>query len=423
MLVRTWAVIFTGVIALVSCKEEVAADTCESLQFRRDQYELFQISERLRALAEDAESSSVGGIYVIPGHWSEFWRVPKIGFDAAQEELGFSGEFQPACDKSDATCPEDQQQLFESLTDGDAGNGEASAIGIGCKDATAMAPLISDAVGDVPVITFDADVDEPLATGRHLYLGALNLPAGREAGRSLTSLVPVPGTIHLFAESFAPSNLLERAAGVFESCVTSSFESGTEFAASEYCADLETDHLCQADCVGDWAGFRMVAHAYEGELAQDSEWSDAHPDASGTEHLALTVEQLMDADELPSAIVALHGSPSPVIAKALAEHPRGDRVRFVGWDLSEEIRAGLEEGTVDATIVQNSYFYGYLTAHIAYAMALAGVPAVMDVLDEYFTPNSDDHLLDTGTTVLTPSTLTSYLSYQEECLGVPATAE
>ena len=59
-----------------------------------------------------------------------------------------------------------------------------------------------------------------------------------------------------------------------------------------------------------------------------------------------------------------------------------------------------------------------MTAHIAYAMAVAGVPSVMNVLEKYFVPNNEDKLIDTGVTVVTAENLPFYLKYQVECLGL-----
>lgn len=411
-------------IFFVGCSAEeeepaaVSSVDCTTHQLRPSRYKLFEIADELKRLTRDVEDPSKEEVYVIPGHWSAFWAAPQAGFEAAQAEMGFQGDFRAPCDSTDTTCIDDQMRLFDELTDDDPDNGEASAIGIGCKGPREMAPLITRAARDIPVITFDSDVETPLATGRQMYLGAMNQPAGRDAAETMFSLLEDGGTVHIYAQSFAPVNLMERAAGVFAVCLDTSFADAAEFAESEYCSELATSNVCEAACTGANEGIRIVAHAYAEELAADTEWQDENEGGKPEDYLADAVARLVEGDEPPAGIISLHGTPSPVLGRALEDLPSGDSVRFVAWDLSTEVQDGLERGTVDASMVQNAYFYGYITAHIAYAMAATDVPTVMDVLDDYFESDSDDKLLDTGMTIVTPSNLSFYLQYQVECLGL-----
>ena len=411
-----------GAFSVCGCGEEPSSDNeaqyCQDHEMRPNRYRLFEIVDVLKGLSVDEDDPSDHEVYVIPGHWSAFWEVPLVGFDAAQEEMGFSGSFEAACNKEDTTCVEDQMALFEELTDGETENGNASAIGLSCKDGVAMAPLVSAVSDDVPIITFDSDVTDPTQTGRHLYLGAINKPAGREAGRRVFNLFPEAGEVHLYAQSFAATNLMERAAGVFELCLDTTFADAADFAESEYCENLETLHICEATCTDDLVEYRVVAHAYGGELEADSDYGGNHEEATPEDYLAYSVERLVRSDTPPSAIISLHGTPSDVLNGVLSEHDDDHEIRFMAWDLSEPIQAGLENATVDATMVQNAYFYGYITAHIAYAMSVTDPETVMDALEAFFEPDSDDKLIDTGMTVITPETLPIFLDYQRECLGV-----
>jgi ABC-type sugar transport system substrate-binding protein len=417
---------FVGVVASAGCgtEDHVPQDTtaidCATHSMRPDRYKLFEIVDKLKTLTKNVADPPSEAIYLIPGHWSEFWEVPKAGFEAAKTEMGFSGAFKAACDKADTTCVQDQMRLFSELTDGDPDNGEADAIGISCKGATEMAPLIAKAVEHTPIITFDADVGTPIDTGRHLYLGAMNLPAGRDAGETMFRLLDSGGTVHLFAQTYSSMNLAERAAGVFSTCLGTSFATAAEFLESESCTELETRGLCEADCAGTASGVHMVVHFYAEELKADTDWLDTHEGASGEDYLADCVANLLSGDNPPVGLVSLQGTPSPIVSKALAESKDATSVRLVAWDMSPEVQSGLERGTVAAAMVQNAYFYGYVTGHIAYAMAANSVSSVMEILKDYFEPTSDDHLLDTGMTIVTPENLPFYLQYQVECLGLRA---
>jgi ribose transport system substrate-binding protein len=77
----------------------------------------------------------------------------------------------------------------------------------------------------------------------------------------------------------------------------------------------------------------------------------------------------------------------------------------------------MENGNIDATMVQRAYFYGYLSTYVAYAMAVVGVDDTMAALSEKLTGDDGD-LLNTGIDVLTPDNLEDYNAYSTECLGL-----
>jgi ribose transport system substrate-binding protein len=394
----------------------VIEDACLTHEMRPTR--LFDIVDGLKPLSQDVADPSEKSVYVIPGHWSPFWSTPKTGFIQAKDEMGFSGELKAACNAGDASCIEDQQHLFNDLTDGDASNGEADGIAIGVKGADAMEPLITQAATHIPIITFDADVTGGPSTGRELYLGAMNIPAGVSAGQTMLGLLKDGGTFHLYASSLSAANLMERAAGVFAECLGTTFSSAADFQSSEYCSELATTHTCKADCKGRYAGATAIADAYADEFKDDSDFKSKNPDATAEDYLAYTLNQLLTSDSPPAGLISLHGTPSPILEKAISDNDSGATVQYVAWDFSAEVQAGLQKGTVDAAMVQNSYFYGYLSAHITYAMIAAGRQTAMDVLAPYFESNRSDHLLDTGMTVVTVDNLDRYSSYQEECLGL-----
>ena len=395
--------------------QRVESEECASHEMRPDR--LFEIVDKLIALSADEADPSSKNVYVIPGHWSPFWSTPLLGYSAAKDEMGFSGEFEAACEAGDPDCIEKQVDLFTELTDGESDNREADGIAIGCKGAAEMEAPITAAASSIPVITFDADVSNPTDTGRQLYLGAMNLPAGRSAGETILDLVS-EGTVRLYARSFSAANLLERAAGVFAVCLDTSFDSAEDFEQSASCSDLGTTYECQADCTGDHSGVSVVAVAYGDQFDDDTAWQADHPDSDAEDYLASLLDGLLTSDDPPAGLISLHGTPSPVVEKAIADADQGGEVKYVAWDFSAEVQNGLVSGTVDAAMVQNSYFYGYLSAHITYAMVATDPATVLDVLDEYFESNVDDHLLDTGMTVVTSDNLEIYSEYQETCLGL-----
>jgi hypothetical protein len=176
--------------------------------------------------------------------------------------------------------------------------------------------------------------------------------------------------------------------------------------------------VCEARCVGSLSQYRLIAHSYDEEFAADDDWRGANENGTPEQHLADSVTELIRGEQSPSAILCLNGTSSTVVESVLSVENADGRIRFIAWDLSEAIQEGLENRSVDGTMVQNAYFYGYLTAHIAYAMSAVGEERVMGVLDEYFDAGSEDKLLDTGMTYIGQETLPIFLDYQTECLGI-----
>jgi len=376
---------------------------------------LLTIVDDLKAMTADVPDPSARQIYAVPNHWSAFWMIPNAGFLAAQQELGFSGEFSPACDSTegDAICSEKQVTHFEELTDGDPSNGEAEALAISVKSSEAMqAPLLATG-SRLPIITFDSDANEESRGARQMYLGALNIPAGQSAGFTLLENVD-RGTIRMFASTHEAPNLVERAAGAFSACLGEGFVSAEAFRASQYCAELATTHRCEADCM--LAPVHMTVEFYSEQFEADADFIAGHPDADLNAYMEYLLETWLTSADPPRGLLSLHGTPSSIAEQAVANHGTPGRIHLVTWDFSPEVQTGLAAGTIEATMVQNAYFYGYLSAHVAYAMAVAGNEAVHEVLDPFYFVASADRLLDTGMTIVTADNLDSYLEYEESCL-------
>jgi len=71
---------------------------------------------------------------------------------------------------------------------------------------------------------------------------------------------------------------------------------------------------------------------------------------------------------------------------------------------------------IDATIVQRSYFYGYLNTYILYSMAVTSPQMTMQAI----APWIQDGTVDTGADLVTPDNLDAYANYQIQCLGIPS---
>jgi ABC-type sugar transport system substrate-binding protein len=88
------------------------------------------------------------------------------------------------------------------------------------------------------------------------------------------------------------------------------------------------------------------------------------------------------------------------------------------FDLEPATKTLLQEGSINATVVQRPYFMGYLDVYILDAMKVNGVAPTMSLLAPWLTGDNKD-IIDTGINVITPSNLNDFDDYLSS-LGLPS---
>lgn len=232
-----------------------------------------------------------------------------------------------------------------------------------------MEPLISAAAAeDIKVITFDSDGID--GSERQLYLGTINRAAGRQAGEKMAELLGNTGKVAAFAGVFTgDNNASERYLGVQEA-----------FAGT----DIE------------------LLPPYEDNVDFDVAYAN--------------VEQAMAEHDDLTGIITSWAYNGPEAAKAVKAEGRDGEIKIVAFDLEPETIAFLEQGTVDAAVGQRSYWMGYLSVYILYAMEALGVDQTKTLLDDWL-GGTDRDIIDTGTDVVTGDNLNQYRAYLES-LGI-----
>jgi ribose transport system substrate-binding protein len=232
---------------------------------------------------------------------SDFWTSARRGVEKADEELpDVSAEFRIT---SDGTAAEQKRIVDDLLTKG------VSAIAISPVDPENQTTLINDAAQKALVFTQDSDAPK---SNRVCYIGTDNVAAGRQAGKLITDVLPDGGPIMLFVGKLDAKNAQERIQGIKETIA------GTKITI----IDVRTD---DADTV------RAKSNAADTLVR--------HPEVK--------------------ALVGLWSYNGPAIVSAVKEAGKAGKVQIVTFDEADETLAGIRDGSIHGTIVQQPYEFGY----------------------------------------------------------------
>jgi ribose transport system substrate-binding protein len=259
---------------------------------------------------------------------SDFWRIVREGTKKADEELAdvnvvFKVPF-------GGTTVEQEKLLLEALRKDDA-----DAVAISPSDPVKQKKIINETAKKVLLITQDSDAPD---SDRALYIGADNKAAGRQAGEEVKKALPQGGKIMVFVGRKEAENAQDRFAGLKEALAGSNVE----------VLDLLADDIDRARAR---------------DLAEET--LKNHPDLAG--------------------MVGLWAYNGPVIVRAVRDAGKLGKVKIVAFDEEEETLAGVKDGSISATIVQQPFEYGYQAVQVA-ARALKGDKAAIPESKKIFIP-------------------------------------
>jgi ribose transport system substrate-binding protein len=286
------------------------------------------------AMAASACQSRGGGteggtktlrIAFVTNNSADFWTIARRGVEQADQELAdVEAEFRLT---PDGTAAEQQRIVDDLLTRG------VDAIAISPVDPQNQTALINAAAARAVVFTQDSDAPQ---SERLCYVGTDNLAAGRQAGELIREAIPDGGDIMLFVGKLDARNAQERIQGIREALAGSSIR----------ILDVRTD---------DGDDVRAKANAADTLVR--------YPGIKG--------------------LVGLWSYNGPAILNAVREAGRIGRVRIVAFDEADETLAGISEGSIHATVVQQPYEFGY-QAIMRMAQAVRGdrsfIPASKQII-------------------------------------------
>jgi ribose transport system substrate-binding protein len=232
---------------------------------------------------------------------ADFWTIARRGVEKAASELGdVSADFKIA---SDGTAADQKRIIDDLLTRG------VDGIAISPVDPENQTALLNDVAKRALVFTQDSDA--PMSD-RACYVGTDNVAAGRQAGELIKQALPNGGKIMLFVGKLDARNAKERIQGIKEVLQDSKVQ----------ILDTRTDEV---DTI------RAKSNAADTLVK--------HPDVS--------------------ALVGLWSYNGPAILNAVKDAKKTGKVKIIAFDEADETLAGIQEGAIFATVVQQPFEFGY----------------------------------------------------------------
>jgi ribose transport system substrate-binding protein len=258
---------------------------------------------------------------------SDFWTIARRGIEKADAELAdVTAEFKiPA----DGTAAEQKRIIDDLLATG------VDGIAISPVDPENQTALINATAKQALVFTQDSDAPK---SERACYVGTDNVAAGRQAGQLIKDALPDGGRIMVFVGKLDARNAQERAQGIREVLQGSKVE----------IIDIRTD---------------------------DTDRVRAKSNAADT---------LVKYPEV-KALVGLWSYNGPAILNAVKEAGKVGQIKIICFDEEDETLAGVKDGAISATVVQQPYEFGYQAIRMM-AAYLKGDKSVVPAGKQLFVP-------------------------------------
>lgn len=275
-----------------------------------------------RAWAKGAKTLTLA---FVTNNASDFWTIARAGCNKAAAELpDVKVEFKIPADGSAATQRGILDDLLVKGVDG---------IAISPVDPANQTLFMNEVAKQTLLVTHDSDAPE---SDRAFYVGTDNRGAGRQAGEAIKRVLPDGGTIMVFVGTLDAQNARERYAGINEALAGSNVK----------ILDVRTD---DADRI------RAKANALD------------------------TIVKYPDV----ACLVGLWSYNGPAIFNAVKESGKVGTIKIVCFDEEDETLAGIREGAIAVTIVQQPYEFGYQAITLMHRVLggdSSGIPANKQII-------------------------------------------
>lgn len=240
---------------------------------------------------------------------NNFWDMIKIGSETAVKEFNCDFTYKGPVNEDDV---QSQINIIE-----DAIKQKPDVIILAADDYNALDSIAKEIKkAKITLITIDSDIDSKL---RKSFLGTNNLAAGKEIGNKLANLLNKKGNVAIINFINNSSPAIDREKGFTEEI--SNFPN-VKIVSTQFC---------------------------DGSVEKSYEITKA----------------LLKSDTSIKGIFGANQQSLEGIAKAVKELGKINSVKIVGFDSSYTIISDLENGIIDAIVVQRPYNMGYLSVKSA----------------------------------------------------------
>lgn len=257
---------------------------------------------------------------------ASFWTIAGAGVKTAGEKFGVETETLMPVEGIG-----DQKRIIEDLlTRG------VDGIAVTAIDPANQGDLLNKAAKRTKLITHDSDAP---ASDRLLYIGMDNYKAGRLCGELVREAMPNGGTVMLYIGRLEQDNAKRRRQGTIDGML------GRPENPERFDPPSE---------VIEENGFKIV-----GTL------TDQFDRAKGKANAEDTLAKHPDI----GCMVGLFEYNPPLLLEALKQAGKLGKVKVVAFDEADATLAGIQDGSVHGTVVQNPYMYGYKSVEILSELA------------------------------------------------------
>jgi len=252
----------------------------------------------------NGNSTSIGKalrLAFVTNNASDYWTIARKGVEKADAELSnVTVDFKmPGSGAAD-----EQKRIVDDLV-----SVGVNGIAVSPVDPDNQTQLINETAKKALVITQDSDAP---GSDRAFYIGTDNVAAGRQAGELVKEALPDGGKIMVFVGKSDARNAAERYQGLKEALQSSKVE----------IIDIRTDDTDRA---------RAKTNAADTLVK--------YPDIAG--------------------MVGLWSYNGPAILNAVRDAGKVGQVKIVSFDEEDETLAGVKDGAIFATVVQQPFEFGY----------------------------------------------------------------
>ena len=232
---------------------------------------------------------------------ADFWTIARKGCEQAAKDLGTVDV--------DFRIPPDAQAAGQRRIVDDLLAKGIQGMAISPVEPANQTQMLNDAAQKTKLITQDSDAPD---SNRLCYIGTDNRAAGRQAGQLIKDALPNGGQIMIFVGKLDAQNAHDRLEGIKD------IINGTNISI----IDVRTD---------------------------GSETARAKANAADTLVKYPTI----------SCLVGLWGYNGPAILNAVKEANKVGQVKIVCFDEDDQTLAGVKDGSIFGTVVQQPYEFGY----------------------------------------------------------------
>ena len=255
------------------------------------------------AWAEESKSGAAEGkksLALVTNAAADFWTIARRGVEKAQKE--HPDYAMEVIVTGQATAAEQRRELDDLLARGIAG---VSISAIDPKNSTEEFNKVA-----AKAVLFTTDSDAP-QSNRVAYIGTDNVAAGRDAGAEIKKALPNGGKVMMFVGTMDADNARERVQGIKEALQGTKIE----------IVDIRTDGV----------DFAKAKSNVQDALAKGG----------------------------LNCLVGLYSYNTPQIYTAVKEAGQAGKVKIVGFDEDPQTLRGVADGTIQSTIVQQPFQFGY----------------------------------------------------------------